>query len=1242
MNPYPWEAGTGLRPRIRLLLLAVVLPGLGLAAEGPAADWQAVPGGRFRELAVSSEGQPGFTHLSAAAIGLDFTNILSDAQAAGNQIRLNGSGVALGDVDGDGSCDVYLCGLENENALYRNLGGWRFTNVTAQAGVGCPGQYSTGATLVDVDGDGDLDLLVNGIGVGTRLFLNDGHGAFTEKADGGLSRTYGPTTSALADIDGDADLDLYVANYRTTTIRTTGFVLLNVGGKRFLRPEDRDQLEYTPDGRILEHGEPHFLYRNEGGGRFVPVPWTGGDFLDEDGRPLAQTPRDWGLSAMFRDLNGDRAPDLYVCNDFHSVDRIWINDGRGRFRAIDRLALRNTTTFSMCVDVADINRDGYDDIFESDMLDPDHQRRMMQVPTMVPAQNLVGVIDDRPQLTRNVMQLNRGDGTYAEIACFAGLEASGWTWSAAFLDVDLDGYEDLILACGHRFDTQDLDTNERIRAMGPFPREKTPLKILMYPRLDLPNAAFRNGGGRVFHDARRPWRLDEPGVRQGMALADLDHDGDLDIVQNALSSEPWVYRNDSPAPRVAVRLKGRAPNTRGIGAKVWLHGGAVPRQSQEIISGGRYLSCDDATRVFAAGSRTNAMRLEVVWRSGRRSVLPDVKANCLYEVDESAAADRAPLPPIPSEPVFEEVPTFQHTHHEELFDDFARQPLLPKRLSQLGPGVGWCDVDGDSLEDLVVGSGKGGRLSVLRNHGDGKFQLLDSSALRQTVTRDQTGILGWRDPAGNFVLLAGSANYEDGLASGPCVSPYNLSAGAVDDSFPSAEASTGPLAMADVDADGDLDLFVGGRVLPGRYPVAAASLLFRNDGGRFVRDAEANRVLERVGLVSGAVFSDLDGDGLPELILACEWGPLRVLRNDSGQLRPWNPPVRSSDPASQNSQPATLEELTGWWNGVTTGDLDGDGLPDIVASNWGLNTQYRASAEHPRLLYYGDLNDDGRVDLVEAYFDPGLRREVPERDLAVVSMALPFVRERIPSHQAYGAASVLDIFGDRLKQAGRVAVNTLSSMMFLNRRGYFEAVPLPSEAQLAPAFAVCVADVDGDGNEDVFLSQNFFATQPDASRSDAGRGLWLRGIGRGGLVAMPGQESGIRVYGEQRGAAVCDFDCDGRVDLVVAQNGARTVLYRNARGHPGLRVRLAGPPANPAGVGAGVRLLNLERQGPLRELHAGSGYWSCDSPVQVMSFTGEPTRIEVRWPGGKRSTADLPSGAKEIIVRWEGDLEVVR
>jgi hypothetical protein len=393
---------------------------------------------------------------------------------------------------------------------------------------------------------------------------------------------------------------------------------------------------------------------------------------------------------------------------------------------------------------------------------------------------------------------------------------------------------------------------------------------------------------------------------------------------------------------------------------------------------------------------------------------------------------------------------------------------------------------------------------------------------------------------------------------------------------------------------------------------------------------------EKLGLVSGALFSDLDGDGKPELVLACEWGPVRIFKNEGSKLVEWDAPV------TINHQPSTINQMSGWWNGVTTGDLDGDGKPDIIVSNWGLNSKYRTSREHPRKIYYGELEGNGTIDVIEAYYDEALKAEVPERDLRAVGGALPFVKEKYPSFEAYGKATVAEIYGDKLKGAGSVEVRTLESMAFLNRGDHFEARVLPPEAQLAPAFAVCVGDYDGDGNEDVFLSQNFFAVAPDSARCDAGRGLWLKGDGKGNLSAVRGQESGIKVYGEQRGAALCDYDRDGRIDLAVTQNGAETKLYHNVGGRPGLRVRLKGTPGNPQAVGAQLRLSCGPRQGPLREIHAGSGYWSEDSAVQVLGTPQAPTQIWVRWPGGHVTTSPIPDKAGEISIDSSGKLEVMR
>lgn len=617
-------------------LAAVSLAASSLGGEGG-------DGFQWSALNVSSSGKTGFTLLAPRETGILWTNIISEESVAKHYNMVSGGGVAAGDYDGDGRCDLYFCNRGGENTLFRSLGNGRFEHATAASEAACVGRSSTGAAFSDINGDGLLDLLVNSFFGTNSCFLNLGHGRFTNATpNAGLISRGGATSLALGDVDGDGDLDLYVAYFGIEAIlREGGRLSFNmVNGQPVVTGRHARRLKVVA-GKLVELGEQDVLYLNNGSGHFTAVNWAE-FFRDEDGKPISAAPMDFGLAVQIRDINEDGFPDIYVCNDFQTPDRAWVNDGHGRFRAMPRVALRNMSYASMGVDFADIDRDGRLDFITVDMLSREHGRRLRQLNSMPPAGRRIGAIQDREDVPRNALYWNRGDGTYAEIAWMSGVAASDWSWTPIFLDVDLDGFEDLLVSAGSLYDVMDRDAAAASRPAQPGVADSRKL-LSLYPRLDNRNAAFRNGGDLTFEDVSHAWGFDSRQVSHGMALADLDGDGDLDVAINCANAAPLIYRNDSSAPRVAVRLKGLPPNTQGIGAKVKLLGGAVPMQSQEMICGGRYLSGDQAMRVFAAGNLTNEMKIEVTWRGGRRTVVSRVKGNRLYKIEEPAAIkDRNP------------------------------------------------------------------------------------------------------------------------------------------------------------------------------------------------------------------------------------------------------------------------------------------------------------------------------------------------------------------------------------------------------------------------------------------------------------------------------------------------------------------------------------------------------------------------------------------------------------------------
>ncbi len=1219
-------------------MLVAVLALYGCAAKVDT-GWHDGPGYRWRSLSVSHRERSGFRLLKSGATGITHANMVDDAHALANRNLLIGAGAAVADVDGDGLPEIFLASVEQPAALYHNDGGMHFTDVTASSGIDTRGLATTCAAFADVDGDGNVDLVVGTLGGPIKLWLGDGKGHFRDATnESGLTGGYAATALTFADVDGDGDLDLYVGTYKVKNAldayppqaRAFDNVVKKVDGKYVVAESWKKEyrVEDRPDlGGVMrsQRADPDLFFINDGKGRFTRAPISGARFLDADGKPLSEDPDYFTLAARFYDVNGDGAPDLYVCNDFEDPDQFWINDGHGNFRMAPWTAVRQTSNTCMSVDFADINRDGIVDFFTADMLSPRPGSRLRQLPTNTPLAKPVGLVNDRAQWMRNALQVGRGDGSWAEIGEMAGVSATDWTWGSAFIDVDLDGFEDLVALNGHRWDVRDADTFDRIR--NSFPRIAWNAEQKEFPRLSARSVVLRNRGDLRFADMSQAWGVGtEEAISQGIALADLDGDGALDIVATRLDEPAVIYHNEAGAPRIAVRLKGTAPNTRGVGAKVTVRAPTLPVQTREMTAGGYYLSGSDAELAFATGKDTT-VTIEVRWRDGHTSMVAGAHPDRLYEIAETAAVApvrQAGMQSDTTQPLFEDASRLLggHVHTDSLFDDFVRQPLLPNRFSQLGPGVSWIDVDGDGREDLIVGTGRGGRLAVL--HNDGKsFRDLESGT--PPARFDLTTALPV--PSGNASRLAvGQSNYETGspaeALSVPSVigfrpggrgqPPIALA--------PPETASVGPLALADVNGDGRLDLFVGARIVPGAWPLPAASHLYlRTATGGWALDTLNAAVLSRLGLLSSAIFTDFDGDGRPDLVVAAEWGPIRLLHNEGGRFR---------DVTKQYG----LSERTSRWIGLAAGDFDGDGRMDLIATSWGRNTPWQATSDRPYELVVGNFGGAG-MGLIFARRDSVSGREMPLQPFTHLSAAIPAIHDRIPTFAEYSKSTVDQLLGPMAGGAVRVGATSFDHIVLLNRGDHFDVRPLPTIAQEAPASGVVVADFDGDGHEDVFLAQNFFPTELETQRFDAGVGLVLLGDGKGGFRPLTVRASGIAMSGDQRGAAAADYDADGRVDIAVGQNGDRTMLWHNKTAKPGLRVRIDAGPDNPLGIGAQLRALAGSMRGPVREIHAGSGYWSMDGATAVIATPSNVDSIWVRWPGGKASTMPVSSAQTEITIR---------
>ena len=1164
-----------------------------------------------------------FERLDASRTGIDFVHRWAPPPEHAHRLNTSAtvSGVAVGDYDGDGLPDVVLTSPHGGNRLYRNLGEFRFEDVTARAGID-GAAWGAGVTFADVDGDEDLDLYLCVFDGPNRLYVNRGDGTFVEDAAGrGLDFSGASTMMAFADYDLDGDLDAYLLTNNNAPLEIPKFKSVAVDGVPAVPERYREVAAAIrmPGGRygLVPAAQYDHLYRNDGQGRFTDVSEQAGIAGNH-----------FGLSVTWWDYDDDGFPDIYVANDFFGPDQLYRNDGDGTFTDVAKEALPHTPWFSMGADAADVDNDGRFDLLSSDMAGSTHYTR--KTSTGDAEHPWFYEVANPPQYMRNALYLNSGTPRFFEAAFLAGVARTDWTWSVKFADLDDDGRVDLFVSNGMTRDW--LDGDLMLRARNEFGRPSLSRHYLDSPPRAEADLAFRNLGDLKFEEVAEAWGLDAVEVSFGAALGDLDLDGDLDLVVSNFEARPAVYRNRSTGNhRLRIRLRGTVSNRWGIGTKVTLTA-ADGSQTRYLSLAHGVMSADEPELHFGLGNHTRAERLTLRWPSGRVQQFENLEADRRYTVTEprGAAPQRAPAPPrstlfVPSDALADA------RRVEASFDDYALQPLLPRRLSRMGPGLAWGDVDGDGDDDVYVGAPKGRWEALYLNLGNGRFEPGANDAFRRNAEcEDMAPLFFDADGDGDLDLYVVSGGVESPPGAETLRDRLYLNDGkgrfttARAGALPDLRDSGGAAAAADFDRDGDVDVFVGGRVVPGGFPRTPESRLLLNDGKGMFRDGAATHAegLGRTGLVTSAVWSDVDDDGWLDLLMTHHWGPVKLWVNERGRL-------------VERTRQAGLAGRTGWWNGIAAGDVDHDGDIDYAVTNLGLNTQYHASAQRPAVLLYGDFDGSGTRNVVEAEYDGDVLVPVLGRD--ALSAAMPLLAEEFPTYDAFARASVEELFPRGLDGALRLEANTFESGVFVNDgRGAFEFAPLPRLAQISPGFGAVVSDVDGDGAADLYVVQNAFDPRHETGRFDGGLSLLLEGNGDGTFEPVWPDDSGLIVPGDAKGLTRADVDGDGAADFVVGINDGEVMTFLNRASTPErtARVRLRGRPGNPSAIGSRITVRLSDGSRRTAEVHAGGSYLSQSSPVAFFGLGagGGIAGVEVRWPDGTVSSHTIADPRVEIAI----------
>ncbi|HUJ43134.1 MAG TPA: FG-GAP-like repeat-containing protein [Opitutaceae bacterium] len=1176
------------------------------------AAWAADPAGGITERPLAPHpyprGKTMFVQLPPEQTGVVTTNNYADPKMRGElyqefETSSIGSGVAIGDYDGDGRPDIFVVSKTESCRLFRNLGNFKFEDVTDKAGVGDHGPaamvWKQGATFVDVNNDGLLDIYVCRTRAPNLLYINQGDGTFKEMAHAyGLDVNDSSVMASFCDYDRDGWLDVYIATNILDIVK---------------RP----------------NGQRGYLFHNNRDGTFTDVTERAGI-----------TGETQSHSATWWDYDNDGWPDLYVAYDYGLPDSLYHNNRDGTFTNVIDRVVPHTSFSSMGADVGDVNNDGLIDFLVADMAATSHRwDHHMMADARGRTEELPNDSTAAPKYHRSALLLNTGTGHCLEAGFLAGIAATDWTWSPRFEDLDNDGRVDFFVTNGFPRDPGEDVVRRLMKAETPAERIR-----IMYaspPQAEV-HLAFRNLGDLRFENVSAAWGLDYKGVSFGTAFGDLAGDGNLDIVYTNYHGGASVYRNDNDTGhRVMIDLRGTISNRFGVGAVVRIES-ALGVQANQLWLARGYLSSSEPAVHFGLGEDTVIKRLVVTWPSGLMQTFENLPVDRRYTITEPAGPapvlSARPAPPPPGQ--FEEVSRaagLALRSREEVVNETAQQRLLPIRLNRRGPALAIGDIEGGGRDAVVVGGTTVDPLRILRVAGAGQFIAAGAPAPGTGSEIDDGPVLlfdaagdGREDllvTKGGNAFPAGAPEYQPRLFLNDGHGGFRPAA---DGALPALSISAGAVAAADFDCDGRLDLFIGARLLPGQYPLPPRSALLVNRGGTFedVTDSLAPGLRE-VGMVTSALWTDVDGDGWPDLLLTLDWGNVKYFHNNQGKgFEDWT--ERAGFAAAG----------TGWWNSIAAADFNGDGRIDYVVGNLGLNTQYHADPAHPALLFSGDFKGDGSTQLIEGYYEGD--KLYPWRTRRDMSAVFPSIAKRYPWADNYAPATLAQIFGeDKLNAARRFAATEFRSGVFLSQPdGTYRFEPLPRLAQIAPLQGMVAGDFDGDGHADLYAVQNSYAPIPYVGRFDGGLSQLLRGDGHGHFAPVPPAESGLVVPGDAKALAVMDLDEDGWPDFLVTQNHSVTLAFHNhgvAGRHP-LRIELRGPPGNPTAVGARITVELADGSTETGEIYAGSGYYSQSTAACFFGYPdSNPARkIRIRWPSGSTSESQVPPGVTHLTMPMPG------